>query len=1060
MTTNNKRARVLSASAGSGKTFRLAYKFVLDTIKHYDDKPYLYRATLAVTFTNKATEEMKNRILEKLGDIVKRPAESDYMPKLREDLNLPDEEIMHRANLVMLHILHDYSHFNIMTIDKFFLYILRSFLKELSLDLNPNIEIKISSLIDRSIDALIEDIRSDEKLKEWITKFSFDTMMESGKWDIHKELKKFSKKAFDSSDSIVFENNNLKELLPGIIKQYKQKLLNIESEMQQIGQRARELMDKQNVAIKDFQQASKSAAQYLINAADKKWRKDAATETIENQLFNNAQFAKTSAAQEIEAELVGLGQELYNKYLEFFPVKNTHKLIKTYYHSFALTHDLYVRLQQCQKEDRSIALIETKRIISQLISANNDAGCDVAPFIYEKVGNRFERFMIDEFQDTSYKEWNNFVPLLSNAMSQDDDESVFIVGDVKQSIYRFRGSDWRILAQDVQRQLGKDDVKFEPLEDNWRSAPNIVEFNNSFIKSIVDSHNTQLNETLDTARDEPRTISDEQHASLYDTLKNAYANLHQTPKKTKGPKGYIHIENYEGVSPFTNCIDDVIKRGYKYSDITIMYRSSKSAPDIIKQLLEYKQNNNLDFNIRTQQSLIIGNASICQFLAAVLRLSQDRNDVICRALINQHQHSESTPRAYDDKLTDEEVRLLNRICQMPPNEAFEHIVDFFKLNEQEDNIAYLQAMQEQILEFCKNNIFDIQLYLKYWDEEGCKESISVSKSENSIEILTIHKAKGLENKIIIIPYCSWDLSGENNKVIWADTSNIEGMEDIRRYPIGCSKELVNSAFAFDYYNEKIYSHTDGVNMLYVATTRAVDELYIYVPKARDNNISSLVTSAINSLSADKKCPLKISQENLFEWGEKAEREQEKDEDRNNEKTIMLKEYQTNLSQSNLRLSTQRYYQDKATDMATQREVGIMMHSILCEATDRHDIETRIKEACTDGRLTAEQAEELHQVIKREFSRREVQEWFSDQWDMVRNEQDIIVGGKTIGTRRPDRVMIKGRRAVVVDYKFGNETNKEYDKKMLLYIDLLKQMGYEEVEGYLWYLTIGEIKQVK
>ena len=388
------RARVLSASAGSGKTFRLAYKFVLDTVKHYNDKPYLYRAILAVTFTNKATEEMKGRILEKLSDITKQPDTSDYMRMLKKDLGLPEEEIIRRADAIMKHILHDYSHFNVMTIDKFFLYIMRSFLKELGMDLNPTIEIDKALLLQRSVDALIEDTRSDEKLQQWITDYVFEKVDEKGDWKINDDLKNIGKDFFKLSDRTLIEGASDRERLLKIIKAYNAALKTLEAKMKALGEKGVMLIGDAGASVEEFQQQSRGLAGYIIKAANGKY---AAPGKKTEESLNGGKFANTPRAKQIEQQLLEIGHEIAEIYEEYSKMEAMATTIRKQYRAFALMQDIYTRMCNCQREDGSVVLDETEHIISKFINDDNND----APFIYEKVGNRFERFMIDEFQDTS-----------------------------------------------------------------------------------------------------------------------------------------------------------------------------------------------------------------------------------------------------------------------------------------------------------------------------------------------------------------------------------------------------------------------------------------------------------------------------------------------------------------------------------------------------------------------------------------------------------------------------------------------------------------------------------
>ena len=1064
------RARVLSASAGSGKTFRLAYKFVHDTIQHYNDKPYLYRAILAVTFTNKATEEMKSRILEKMSDLVTCPQHSDFMALLKCDLHLPEHEISKRAGVILQRILHDYSRFTILTIDKFFLQIMRAFLKELNMDLNPNIEIETSSLLARSTDALIEEITTNEELQHWITSFAHENVEDSEKWDIRKELKEQGKLLFNESSREALSYAANKQVLLTLVRNAEAATSRIQLEMRECGQNAIEIIANAGLKAADFSGGeSRSFVKYFYKVANGEISKP--SDTARKKATEDDKWSNNSIAQSLMPQLRPLLAKICDLYDEQLQDANTLKIVKNRYRSFALLQDIYRKVCECQKEDGSMVLSETKHILSQFVAQND------APFIYEKVGNRFERFMIDEFQDTSRKEWSNFVPLLRNAMSQDNEESVFIVGDVKQSIYRWRGGDWRILSDGVERDLGKEEVECEVLANNWRSLPEIVEFNNHIIEEIVKRDNATLNTTLQQALTDKK-IDQELHTELYNTLHNAYKGHKQQACKKSQRDGYVCVERYSDEPPLVKYIASAIERGYNYCDIMVLHRSKREEEKSAKILLDYKQRNNLKFNIMTQESLIIGKAPICQFIIATLRLSQNRNDKVNRAIVNNYLSKITHHRAFDAALEPFDEELLQRISQLSPDEAFEHIVAQYELYKQTGDIAYLQALHEQIITFCSSKVADIQLFLAEWDEKGKDKALVVASDSNTIELLTIHKAKGLEKSVVIIPNCSWALNPKSQNTIWATTTN-KDWSDVGCFPAPSTLATESSAFSKEYYRELIYSHVDNINLLYVALTRASEELYILIPNASDKSSKSKNESGDkrvgellwNVIEQDLSAPTVIA-----EYGSRGLKEPKihnnacekcpmqegcrkritKDTEPRN---IVLKNYPSNPVHPQLKTSSQRYFEEEATGMASQREVGILMHSILCEASDLKDIEQRISQAHINGNITAEQAEALTQNIEREFGKDCVKNWFSGTWEHIRNEQDIICS-EIVGTRRPDRVMTKGRHAVIVDYKFGAEKTRSHRRQIAEYMQLLRKMGYTEIEGYLWYLSLGEIVQVE
>lgn len=1073
------RAKILSASAGSGKTYRLAYKFVHDTIKHYEEKPYLYRAILAVTFTNKATEEMKRRIVEKFHELITNPTKSDYMADLLRDLLLSESEIIKRAKAILTKILHDYSRFTILTIDKFFQRILRAFIKELGIDLNYNIELESSTILARSTDSLIDDIVQNEELQRWIMAFAQENMDDNGNWDIRKKMLELGKELFKEGSKQGIAQSLPKQQLLDIIGQLDKIAAKQKAEIVELGHKAMEIMRKAEVEPTDFKGSTNSFATKFAKYANgeiveptKTMRERALSP--EGWVTKKAKATDTNIAAEAAAiELQPLLAKICDIYDQGYKHWNTLSLIKATYRSYALLQDIYEKVGHICNQEGVMLLSETKYILSSFIRDND------APFIYEKTGNRFERFMIDEFQDTSAKEWANFVPLLQNAMAQSEDNSVLIVGDVKQSIYRWRGGDWRILQQGVGQVLGKDDTELEILSNNYRSLPRIVEFNNSAIEQVVSIDNANINAELEEALNNGN-LSQKSFEELQNTLSDAYTGHSQTAKKSSTREGYIRVERYEDEPPLIECIESIIARGYSYGDIMILHRGSNDAAKSAQILLEYKQRNNA-FNIMTQDSLIIGKAPISNFVIALLRLSQNPDDSISRALVNAYMN-----RPYSEELSQEDSDTLSSIRELTPEQAFEKIVSHYKLSGKTEEIAYLQALHEQIITYCASKVADIQLFLKYWDETGASKALVVEESDSTIELTTIHKSKGLEKKIIIIPYCSWKLNpkssavggaGSSLNIVWASASedNSEASK-IGKFPIAFRKDMGASAFCDDYYREVVYSHVDNINILYVALTRACEELYVLIPSDKRNsskadNVGALLWNAIGNIVPENKesrvefgAADTISRESM-PLQEPIQNEEQTDEKQPEIKNTLIEDYPTIEYEPKLSLASQRYFEEKC-DSATAMQAGITMHKILSESDNVESIQTKIEEAVTEGTLSKSQAEELKQIIHREFQNPQVDEWFGGNWDMIRCESDIIQSHsceesekKSMGTLRPDRVMTKGDRAVVVDYKFGSIKAKSHISQIREYMKLLKQMGYRSIEGYIWYLTRSEIERI-
>ncbi len=1056
-----KRAHILSASAGSGKTYQLAYKYVRDVI----EQPELYRAILAVTFTNKATEEMKSRILREI-HLLASNQKSNYTTRLMEELELSEGQIRERALHARTLILHDYSRFSILTIDRFFQRIIRAFIKELGIDLNYNIELQPNNMLMHGTENLIESIAQNEELRKWMLEFAEERMNDGTKWDMRSDLISLGHELFKEKARERLSTRESKEELLGIVNQYIASSEQYKTKLQDIGKQGVAIMDRHGVLATHFKGQSTSFARIFERYAAGEVKEPSKTarnaaEDVELWLAKGANGLLRCAAEELRPLLAKLCTT-YDKAIRVF---NTTSLLRENYRSFALLADLYEQIAKMCDEENIMILGETKHILATFINDSN------TPFIYEKVGNRYERFMIDEFQDTSSKEWKNMLPLLHNAMASSDKVSVFIVGDVKQSIYRWRGGDWRLLQQQAERDLGSESTLKLHLKENYRSLPNIVRFNNSIIEHIIRQDNSYLNEQLDTAL-KSKNIDKTTHALHYNIVATAYAEHEQLPARTSTEGGYAEVTLFDNTSidsPFIDAIESAIERGYRYSDILILVRGATDAHKVANALFEYKEarftsQGKSGFNVLTADALTIGACSIVEFIIAVFRLAVRSNNDIERGVYNRY-----LLKPLHSTLDDKEIETLHRIAHLSLMEAFEEIVRHYKLDERTEDIAALQAMHEQIVSFSSQRVADIQQCLKWWDEKGKDESLCIDMSDDTIEITTIHKAKGLERPIIIIPYCKWDTtpSGNIQQVVWAkaDASDAESKGLNGDFPVIYRKTMRESAFTNDYFNELVMSHVDAINLLYVAFTRAVDELYIYVPKrlnTKSSTASASIVEFISNAAADTCQESRIvGEDNMIEsitytYGSPIAHASDHRKSSATTGTL-LGNYDSNIPQLKIRHRGTRYDEKGLSAGASIQSLGIKLHALFEKAHNMEELRSRITLMEQNCYIDTTEAAELRKKVEIALENPIVKEWFSDIWSEVKSEAEIIADGNV---RRPDRVMIRGSRAVVVDYKFGENEERRYHTQMHNYVELLHKMGrYDSIEGYIWYITLGKIERV-
>ena len=1045
------RARILNASAGSGKTYQLAYKYVRDVV----EQPGIYRHILAVTFTNKATEEMKSRILKEIHALASGAA-SPYLENLCRELSLDERSVRKRAAEVRSKILHDYSRFTVLTIDTFFQRILRAFIKELGIDLNYNVEIETASVLSKSADTLIEQITVDRDLQRWLTDFVQERIDEGRKWDIRDGILSLGGELFKEKNKAALGRARSREELGRIVARATAHAEATKKRMQEAAAQAVGIITGAGLTAADFSGKSRSFANWFFTVAAGELKPYGAT-AAKMAASTDGWAPKGSPAQALAPELQPLLREMCDLYDANMRSWNTCDLLRENYRSFALLSDLYERVQQLCDEQNMMLLSETKYVLSEFIGHND------APFIYEKVGNRFERFMIDEFQDTSLKEWENFLPLLQNAMAQSEETSVLIVGDIKQSIYRWRGGDWKILHSQAQRALGADSTELVNLTENYRSLPAVVDFNNKAIGRVVEADNRALNATLDEAA--ARGDMDARTAAgLRDTLQKAYREHAQTPRRLGGVPGYVSVETFAERPPVVERICEVLDKGFRPCDIMILVRGATDGARVAAELLDFKRRNDdprYRFDVMTQEALIVGNAPVSSFIAAALRLSLNPDDSLSRAVYNHY-----LGRGFDRPLPGDERTFFRSIRLLSPEEAFERIVMRHALHDDRQQTAYLQAIHEQIIGFCASKIADIALFLDWWEQQGQNRSLSVDESATTVEITTIHKAKGLEKRVVLIPWCSWQLdpkSGGNvTNIVWAEAQGDAGA--VGRFPVKYKKAMAESGFSAEYYRELVYSHVDNINLLYVALTRAAESLHVFIPRKGGKSVGGLL---LQSIGADGDKALLDGTEGRRTATEEGERFEfgrftgpvPGGGKASDSVHVVLENYPTARADLRLRLPSQRYFEEEDEVELSPRNFGILMHKAFEQADDRQQIYEAVQRMRDDGTLSPGEAEALRGMIARVLAHPVAGEWFGGGWQRVRNENEIIVPGAG-STRRPDRVMIRGTRAVVVDYKFGSRDPGRYRRQVGEYLGLLRQMGYTQCEGYLWYVKLGEIEKVE
>ena len=1026
------RVDILSASAGSGKTYRLAYSYITTLL----EEPNNYRHILAVTFTNKATDELKSRILTQLNCLAEG-VESDFDGSLHAD-GYDMELVRRNASTARNLILHDYNNFAVMTIDKFFQRVMRAFIKEIGIELNFNLELQTESLLDEAADRMLDEVATDKNLYAWIMNYIGDNISEGASWNIKGAIVELGKELFGEEYKHARISSDDKPELEKLSSEATAKARALTREYRHLAQKFIELMDAHAIVAGDFKGGERNGVgayiQKVASGAIVPPNK-AALNALHNNEWHKAGTNDTFYRIDTIAPQLN---DIIDKMVELYPkavvAENTRKVIATHYRDFALLADLRTRIDNICTEGDILPISDVNELIASLV-ADNDT-----PFIYEKSGNRYDYFMIDEFQDTSTLQWRNFTPLLHNALAQSAGSPVLLVGDIKQSIYRWRGGDWSLLANGVEREFGE--VAYEPLKINRRSTKEVVEFNNDLTLAAMNSISQSIQDELDGAHANGHITSALRH-KLGNMVTDAYKDYKQEVKPKAGA-GYVTVLNYdkkESPNPAIARIEELQSRGYRASDIAVLVRTNREARKIAAEILEYKNNPNRDsryiFDVVTQEALALNSSPAVRFVIACMQIASSPDDKLARALYNDY-----FSRPFEEPLSAEEEDFIFSLATLQPEEVFNEIMLHFPTCSAKGEIPYLQALHSQIIDFCSKSIADTSLFVKWWNEKGSSASVQLPQDADAITIITIHKSKGLGYKAVIIPYCSWSLRPMSGSTLWA-IPNTPLSERITKFPASFTKAMAESEFSHSYYTELTMAAIDSLNTLYVAITRAKQELHLMVPS--DANASSVgaIVRGMTNISAQNPIyelgtpqiepPKELAPQSVSSFGTHSPEEK-----------------------IAVRYSHQRYSEENEDCYIAPRDYGILMHKVMENATSRKDMERALHLLVTDGVIAPEEMAALTAKIDKAMEDERVREWFDGSWESVRGEREIIHNGRSW---RPDRVMTRGEEAVVVDYKFGINTPATHRRQIERYADLLRQMGYKKVSGYLLYISTENIEQV-
>ncbi|MCD7713382.1 MAG: UvrD-helicase domain-containing protein [Prevotella sp.] len=1066
---------VFKASAGSGKTFSLTARFIGLLVSN----PAAYKEILAVTFTTKATEEMKNRILSQLYGLAAGLSESDvYLREITSVYGFSETFVREQARRALALILHDYGNFNVETIDSFFQRVLRGIARELELNCNMRVELGQDEVEQLAVDRLLTNLRPNDKELAWIMDYIRQNILDDKKWNVLDAIRKFGKTIFTDdyreNAKAIDEAINKEGFFAAFRNRLRSDMDTAMSEMAAVGNGFFELIAAHGYSINDFVRGTRGPAAYFAKLRDGVW-------------FDSKTFNETAAKAAQDAKAWLRKDDQYGAILAFaeeqlVPLiahaeEQRQKAAVSYLSAQAVLANLNeVRLlrkieqgvEEVNKETNSLMLSDTQMLLKQLMEGSD------APFVYEKTGARITHIMIDEMQDTSVVQWENFKKLLLECLARDCSQNL-IVGDVKQSIYRWRNSDWRILNNIAEDNSLKDkDLQIETLLTNYRSEPGIIAFNNAFFRLAARQEQARLE-----AEGVPGA---ELIGSIYSDGET------QQQCASSGNGGRVKVALLDKDDKSSRCVEMIAEHiskllaaGVKEEDIAIIARRNKDIEAIgadIERLLPhcrfvsdeaFKLSSSVALNIIVNAMRVAAGIQPAFYSAtlawdySVYIRNLDPAGIVFR---DKESISKLLPEAF--------VKEKETLSKMPLTAMAAAISAMFSIERLQGEAAYVNMFFDSLAAFVRTNLPDAAAFSDFWDKTLGAKTVK-GGDVPGVRMMTIHKSKGLEFAHVIVPYCDWKL--ELDTTLWCKSSE-EPYCEMPVVPVKSSK-LRETVYQNDYFEEKLNNTVDNLNLLYVAFTRARRDLFVIGKRSISKGSisfarrSGLVESVIRDIETElspARCNVGDTDNDVFfEFGEVGTIVATTTHSENiftpskAKLTVPLAAPATQIAfrQSN---RSRAFVCGEEDDSERQQYIrqGTLLHNLLSQIADRNDAGRVLDAFIAEGVLEKENRESLAKLIRNRLehnSDARVNEWFAPGITTL-NECTILSPDAQTGLAqrlRPDRVVQLGARTVVIDFKFA-APKAEHHAQVRRYMSLLSDMG-RSVEGFLWYVYDNKIAQV-
>lgn len=1025
--------KIYNASAGAGKTYTLVREYL--SILFTDTDPYKFESILAITFTNKAANEMKQRILEKLVEF----SSEDYkeitdLKSLSNELNLLPETIHLRSREILSKILHNYSRFSVSTIDKFNLRLMKSFAQDMGLSVNFNVEMDLETLLEESVNQLFSKIGEDELLTSVLIEIAVDNLEENRSWDITRELISNAKGLY--SDTHLEKLGELQKYDLAEFNRFRkivyQKVSSKKNQLKQIAQEVLDLIKQNGIALDEFSGGRSGIPGFFVKFLNDNFEFPTVThlKNIENTdpgkfAAGKASEVSANAVQNIFPEI----KSLFYKALETLQDLPLWEGIQKTVAALSIINEVEKSVETI-KDDNNVLLISE---FNKLISSNLQK--QPSGFIYERIGNRFHHYFIDEFQDTSTLQWQNLNPLIENARA--DSDTVMLVGDAKQSIYRFRGGNPEQMVKLINEKDEKN-ITVENLPKNWRSYENIIKFNNQFYTFIAEN----------LPKEDYKKLYLEGNNQEINNKKGGYVQLNFIEKNDG-----TEIYQEDTLNQILENIKSSVRQGFQYSEITVLHRTNAHG----KLIAEFLSQQNIP--VISAESLLVANSNEIQLIELFFKVISNEEDLASKAqfltMLNELEKIKIEDLTSEIQLILEKglIHLKDYLIQyqLDINFVFEPSLSLYDFTEKiilnfglaKNGNAYVQYFLDFVLEYSMQNEYNLKRFLEYWEEKKAKLSVSMPEGINAINLMTIHKSKGLEFPVVILPFADWGERGVQNPKFWVPLKEEElPFEEFIVDAFG-NLENVSPEIAQIIENEKNEFELDNLNMLYVATTRAVEQLYIITQKLKSDSKNKGVSAYFNNYIPN-------SENEVVPEGEKGRISIPKKEKNESEKIQFVSE-KWNEKISISKESSKRWRKKKSI------VYGELIHDFMKFIHSEKDIEPALQSIINSGLIQKNESVEIRDLIFEIVNHPQLNSYFSDDYQSV-NERDFI--NEFGEVYRPDRISYQGNICSIIDYKTGDALEKHI-QQINLYAENLQKMGYGIKEKLLVYIGNEiDVKRVK